>query len=909
MALVSHRLANSHQHMVTAPIYTTGKKYGDWVRTILWAALRDVVNRRAPNILLLLQDACDLVSTDETTQTDFLRVTNIWFHLLRIANENALVRARRYIETHDGTEAVKGTFASTLSRLKDHGIDLKKISAETYQTKISPTITAHPTEGKRETILDIHRRIYRCIVKLESNRWTPRERQLHFADLTNEIELLWLTGDLRLERPTTQEEINWSIRFFKNAIFPAQTEVIEKFNHAMAVNAPGHLSAYPKIQFHSWVGGDRDGNPNVTVDVTKQALEANRAAAIRSLLHGVHAALIGVSISANCTNIPQQKLVELSMIVMRSKVDKKIRLRNQGEVFRSSLSAVYARLNAIERKTSDAAPYETLTEFTNDVSLIDTVLTFVSPSIASKYTKPILALSASFGFRTMTLDIRQNSDVTTEVIAEIWQQRGLPKPTYGSPEWSKQLRIELKNAEPFSAKNYVLSPMTKETLSLFTLMREEMNGLDPLSIGPFILSMTRSTDDLLGVMLLARYAGFAQGSIGADTLSLKLVPLFETISDLQAAPHILTNYFAEPIIKRSLKDQASLQEVMLGYSDSNKDGGFLTSTWEVNKAQNKIRSAAAKANMRISFFHGRGGSVSRGGAPTARAIAAQPAGSITDSFRITEQGEVVSAKFANRGTAAHQIELLASSVLFHQAFSKSEPELSSTPEFDEALEALSGVSLSHYNGLLNTDGFIPYFEQSSPVKELAQLNIGSRPQARFGAATLSDLRAIPWVFAWSQNRHMITGWYGFGTAIKTFREYRGAAGDTTLKTLWDQSRVFRLIVDEVEKSIHLTDLKIAKSYSELVEDEAVRSEIFEKIELEYQSAYEAVLWLSGGNETAERFPKLYSQAARASDLLKQSHSLQVELLKKHRNTQTETETSPVLLQTMNCIATGLGWTG
>jgi phosphoenolpyruvate carboxylase len=891
------------------PVFDKSVKYGEWLRKVLWSVLSEVVSRHSPQTMSLLEKDCDLSAADEVTQTLFLRATNIWFHLLRIADENALVRARRYIESHDGTEAVKGTFASSLSRLKDQGVDLTTISNKTYQTKISPTITAHPTESKRETILDIHRRIYRCIVKLESNRWTPRERQLHFGNLSNEVELLWLTGDLRLKRPTAQEEVNWSIRFFKNAIFPAQAEVIEKFTFALAVNAPQHPVVYPRIQFHSWVGGDRDGNPNVTVDVTKSALKANKKAAIDALLDKVLEAIVGVSISASFTDTTQQSMVELAMISMRSKVDGDIRKRNQGEIFRQALTAVHARLDAIENTLSKAVPYQTLSEFVRDVELIDKTLSTVSPSIASKYTLPILALSSAFGFRTMTLDIRQNSDVTTAVIAEVWQQLNLPDTEYGTPEWSTQLRSELKQAKQINVQDCVLSSVSKETLALFALINREMNGLDPLSIGPFILSMTRSTDDLLGVMLLARYAGFAQGSDGADTISLKVVPLFETISDLQEAPKILAKYFAEPIVKRSLKDQRAVQEVMLGYSDSNKDGGFLTSTWEVNKAQKKICASAAKSGMEISFFHGRGGSVSRGGAPTARAIAAQPAGSITNSFRITEQGEVVSAKFANRGTAAHQIELLASSVLFHQAFSNSEPELKATPDYDEALEALSGVSWSHYNALLNSDGFIQYFEQASPVKELAQLNIGSRPQARFGATTLSDLRAIPWVFAWSQNRHMITGWYGFGTAINTFREYRGADGDAMLKTLWEESRVFRLIVDEVEKSIHLTDLEIAKSYASLVTDNAVRKDIFGKIKSEYKAAIDAVLWVSEGEKTAVRFPKLYAQANRTNALLKQSHRLQVELLKEHRGSQNEDEISPVLLQTMNCVATGLGWTG
>ena len=279
----------------------------------------------------------------------------------------------------------------------------------------------------------------------------------------------------------------------------------------------------------------------------------------------------------------------------------------------------------------------------------------------------------------------------------------------------------------------------------------------------------------------------------------------------------------------------SAQEVMLGYSDSNKDGGFICSTWEVNKAQKNIVNVMSEIDINVSFFHGRGGSVSRGGAPTGRAIAAQPAGSIGKSFRITEQGEVVSSKFANKGTASRQLELLASSVLFHQIYSNNEPELLATPEYDETLEALSGVSQAHYRNLLETEGFIDYFEQASPVKELAKLNIGSRPQTRFGASSLDDLRAIPWVFAWSQNRHLITGWYGFGSALKSFRSYRGEAGETMLKTMFRESRIFRLIVDEVEKSIYLTDLDIAKKYADLVENKTTRDKIFKKIEEEYRS--------------------------------------------------------------------------
>ncbi len=885
------------------------ENYGNWLKQFLWDILCNVINQRAPNISTFITAPENAQTENEAMNRDFLQATNIWFHLLRIAEENIMVRVRRKVETIDGPESVKGSFANTFVRLKEVGIDAKDISNAVYSTTIAPTITAHPTEGKRETVLDIHRRIYRHIVKLESNRWTPQERTTHVQNLYNEIDLLWLTGELRLQRPTTMEEVNWATRFFKNAIFPALPDVINKFELALSKATEHPQKIHPSIRFHSWVGGDRDGNPNVTVNVTKDAINTNRNTAICNLQTKIDEAITSISISLHQHDFKQKSLDELDAIVACSNMKRTIDRRNEGEIFRKALTAVGYRLEALSDPKNGAEAYSSLSEFVKDIDQIDTILSSVAEDISIKLIRPIQALAAAFGFRTMTLDIRQNSDVTTAVIAEIWTHLGLSTESYGTPKWSNRIRSELKKAKTFNQNAYPMSDMAQETLSLLSLIKAEKNGLDPLCIGPFILSMTRSTDDLLGVLLLARYAGFTEGLPGGETITLKVVPLFETIGDLRAAPSILSEYLNEPIVRRSVKDTGMYQEVMLGYSDSNKDGGFLCSTWETNKAQKEIVKATRKVGFDVSFFHGRGGSVSRGGAPTGRAIAAQPADSINGSFRITEQGEVVSAKFANRGTAIHQMELLASSVLFHQAYSKNEPELNATPEFDEAMEALSGVSMAHYTNLLNSTGFIQYFEEASPVKELAQLNIGSRPQARFGASTLSDLRAIPWVFAWSQNRHMITGWYGFGTALEAFRKYRGVAGESMLQDMWENSRIFRLIVDEVEKSIHLADIEIAKSYSELVQNKTTGKTIFEKIEKEYHLTRKTVLWLSQQSETAERFPILKSQSLQKRELLKQSHLLQLSLLQKHRKLGTDATVSPLLLQTMNCVATGLGWTG
>lgn len=801
--------------------------------------------------------------------------------------------------------------AKTVKRLTDKGISGADIAATACAIAIGPTITAHPTETKRVTVLDIHRRIYLCVVQLESQRWTPRERNLHITDLQGEIDLLWLTGDLRLERPTILEEIDWALQFFKNSLYHAVPEVMQAYENAIIGDGESlwPVKQGPVIAFHSWVGGDRDGNPNVTTQVTRHALLANRNAAIQEHRIQVQRAITHLSISSSIALISKQLMQDLQTVVDQSGLSDKIGTRNEGEVFRRALSAIDARLEALLTTAPSALPYKNIAAFDQDISAVNAALISIAPSLAQRFIQPIIHRITAFGFRTMTLDIRQNSDVTTATFIDIWQSLDLTIPALGTADWSTLLHDQLATVQVPKLDPQRLTTQSRELMALLNLMGAEREGLDHKSIGPFILSMTRSCDDLLGVLLLARYAGLATGPEGCETFSIELVPLFETINDLQAAPSILTKYLSNPLVKRSLNYFRRKQTVMLGYSDSNKDGGFISSTWEVNKAQKSIVVATEKLGMPVAFFHGRGGSVSRGGAPTGRAIAAQPANSIHGAFRITEQGEVVSAKFANRRTAVHQIELLASSVLYHSIFSKNEPELKANPEVAEAMEALSGVSKARYRNLLNSDGFIDYFQQASPVNELAHLNIGSRPQSRSGLMTLGDLRAIPWVFAWSQNRHLMTGWYGFGTAIAAFREYRGDLGDDMLQHLWRDSRVFRLIVDEVEKTLFQTNMPIAERYAELVPNDEVRRRIFSKLETEFQLCRDSILWVTKQSEIAARFPNMRAKAERTALLLEPTHLLQIELLAGHRGNSADAGVPAALLQTMNCIASGLGWTG
>jgi phosphoenolpyruvate carboxylase len=457
-----------------------------------------------------------------------------------------------------------------------------------------------------------------------------------------------------------------------------------------------------------------------------------------------------------------------------------------------------------------------------------------------------------------------------------------------------------------------LPPEAREIAGLFQLIRAMRDELDHEAIGSFVLSMTRGVPDVLGAYVLAKEAGLFADAAGIESCTLPVVPLFESIDDLRRAPEIVRELLQIPLVRRSIRAQGGVFEVMIGYSDSNKDGSFLSSNWELAKTQLRLTRLGRDCGVPIAFFHGRGGSVSRGGAPTGRAIAAQPAGSIQGRLRITEQGEVVSFKYANRGTAAYQTELLAASVLEHSLKSEREQALVPTAEFDEAMEALSGAAHAVYRRLVEHPHLVGYFQAASPLEEIALLNIGSRPARRSGARTLADLRAIPWVFAWSQNRHFVPGWYGVGTGLTTFVDVRGARGAAVLQRMFTEFRLFRLIVDEVEKTLAYVDLDIAREYASLVADDWGRAEIFTLVADEYRRTVDAVRSLVGGSVLAGRFPQFRQRLASRLPILNQVSRQQVALLRAYRARAGGTvpdDLLAALLLSINCIAAGFGTTG
>lgn len=866
---------------------------------LLSDALRQVIRRHEPQLetLLAAPERADALEGEQLIKA--LQAIGIGFQLQCVVEENGETHSRRLAERSGGPDAALGSLSRALASAAAAGVDETRLAAALERFEVGPTITAHPTEAKRVTVLEIHRRIYRKLVELENTRWTPRERDALILELQDEVELLWLTGELRLDRPTLKDEVAWGLHFFNETLFDSAEAVHGELTSALARHFPeAALAARPFLRFSSWIGGDRDGNPRVSAAVTRWTLRRHRETALRRYLDELATLSRELSVSDRVRPAPDWLRRRLDAALEAAGGGEEIVRRNDRELFRQFSAAIARRLAAnLGEGGGDAAPYRDPAELIVDLETLARGLHEIgAPGLAARKLAPLIRRVRVFGFRTASLDVRQNSAAINAAVAALMPRA----PTPGAAPWAERLRRELAADGAPPANDALPDLALQEVASLFRLLGEPHD--DPEALGAFILSMTGSAEDLLAVCWLARAFGVERGFP-------RLAPLFETIDDLRRGPAILEAALAVPAGRAALTRGGDEIEVMLGYSDSNKDGGFLAATWELAKAQREIVAAAERYGLTVRFFHGRGGSVSRGGAPTGRAVAAQPAGTVNFRLRVTEQGEVASSKFSNRGTARRQLELLAASVLSQSL----EPPEAREPVDDALMDRLAELSRDAYRALLETPGFVDYFVQSSPLEELALLNIGSRPARRHGVGGLEDLRAIPWVFAWSQNRHMLTGWYGLGAALERYAEDEGDEALATLRRAFQGSRLFRLVIDEVEKTLLQVDLDICGRYATLVEDAALRDEILGRIADEHERTRRWLLRIVKAEALAERFPAFRRRLAETRERIAQCHRWQVELLRRRRALGAQgVEGGAVrvpLLLSMNCIAGGLGWTG
>jgi phosphoenolpyruvate carboxylase len=895
---------------------------GEETADLLFELLAGVVQRKHPEVAAALRGKPEPGVAPESLSRVF-QAHGIWFQLLSIVEQHTAMRLRRQTERVRGEAAVESTFANAVSEAAKAGIDGKEVRSRLASIRIRPVITAHPTEAKRVTVLEKHRCIYLLLVELERQRRTERERAGIIDRLRDEIALLWMTGEVRREKPTVDQEVAWGLHFFQETLLDGVPELLKKLDRTLSEHYPGEqFILAPFFQFGSWIGGDRDGNPFVTNNVTRRALSQYALVSLRHYEQHFAALLQRISIAQWAMPPSQAFAAALNAALAKSPEGEMIAKRNSGEPYRQFVFAILRKLQvtiarSMAGQAADATSYASADELIADLRVIEDALAEGgAPEIAKDVVRPLRWAVEVFRFRTARLDLRDNTIRLTQTLQAFWHARtgrkGETPPDTNSAGWKDWIIAELARPLPPSRPPLDLPVEARELLGMFELATLKRGNCDHEAFGSFILSMTRSAADVLGAYLLAKEAGLFLDSAGVEVCSLQVVPLFETIADLRAAPSIMRELLSIPLIRRSAKAQGGVQEVMIGYSDSNKDGGFFPANWELAKAQARLAKIGLECGVPIGFFHGRGGSVSRGGAPTAQAIAAQPPGSIRGSFRVTEQGEVVSFKYANRGTAAFQMEVIGASVLRHVLLSEREQALVPLAEFDEAMEALSGAAYAAYAQFISHPDLLEYFQAASPLEEISLLNIGSRPARRFGARSLGDLRAIPFVFAWSQNRHAVTGWYGVGSGIASFVDVRKERGEAFLRRMFAESRLFRLILGEVEKTLCLVDMKIAREYAGLFADTAKREAIFSRIEQEFALTCEMILRVTQEREIGERFPNYRARLAHRLPVINQVNRAQVELLRRFRACRGEQERESFkvnLLLSINCIASGLGATG
>jgi phosphoenolpyruvate carboxylase len=849
---------------------------------------------------------------------------SIAFQLLSMVEENAAVQQRRRAE-QDGTLAeVPGLWHQNLKRLTEQGLSGEQILDTLKDVRVEPVLTAHPTEAKRATVLEHHRRIYLLLVERENTTWTPSEREAIRESLKAELERLWRTGEIYLEKPDLASERRNVIHYLRT-VFP---DVLPELDRRLRVawtdmdldpsllDDPQQL---PTLSFGNWVGGDRDGHPLVTADVTRTTLAELRTNALQLLRESLTELNRRLSLSDLLQGPPEDLLSRIEAdaealgALGRQAVE-----RNPDEPWRQFGNLMVARL-PIEEDTlsSTQFTYARSEELLSDLRFLRRQLLAVGAErLAKKDLDPVIRTVQTFGFHLAALDIRQNSQFHDQAVAQLMVAAGMDGTDF--PDWEESERLEFLNRElasprPLTHPEMELGDEAQAVLSSYRAVADHIKRHGPNGIGALIISMTRSLSDLLAVYLLARETGLTQHTDEGLVCTLPVVPLFETIDDLHRAPDVLEAFLSHPMTQRSLSYlqeknglDEPVQQVMVGYSDSNKDGGIVTSLWNLYRSQDALAEVGRAHDVRIRFFHGRGGTISRGAGPTHRFINALPHSSLRGDLRLTEQGETIAQKYANRLNAAHNLELLtagtAGATCRHRHSEHEDHPLAPT------MDTLATRSRRAYQQLLQTDGFVSFFRQATPIDAIEASRIGSRPARRTGQQTLDDLRAIPWVFSWSQARFYLSGWYGTGTALSWLRSEEPATFDTLTEQTFEWAPL-HYVISNAATSLATADPELMEAYADLVEDPDLRGRIMEPIEAEYERT-RTVLEAIYSGPLADQRPNVQHYLNLRQEGLTRLHHQQIDLLQTWRGASDgDEDVLPTLLLTVNAIANGLGTTG
>jgi phosphoenolpyruvate carboxylase len=892
-----------------------GRILGDTVRDQEGAGVFDLVERIRQTSIRFHRDddrparreleiILDSMSTSDTVR--IVRAFSYFSHLANIAEDQNNIRQMRARSTAGGTPH-PGTLALTLSHARAAGFSAADLRRFFAGALVSPVLTAHPTEVRRKSTIDREMEIAALLERRERVQLTPEELEASDEQLRREVLTLWQTNLLRRTKLTVRDEVANGLSFYDYTFLhevPRLHCALEDRLNEDDGDAGGELASFLRVG--SWIGGDRDGNPFVTADVMQGTLRMQSSRVLRFYLEELHVLGSELSIAAHLADVSD----ELRALAERSPDTSPHR---SGEPYRLAVSGIYARLTATALRLNvettrppvgEAAPYDSVAEFKADLGVLHRSLISNNSRVIARGRLRLLRRAVDcFGFHLASLDMRQNSAVHERTIAELIDA-AMPGTSYLALNEEARIALlasELGNARPLTSAFVKYSDETLGELAVFHAAADAHAKFGADVIPQCIISMCKGMSDMLEVALLLKEAGLVDP---AGRSAINIVPLFETIEDLQASSGIMDRMLALHDYRKLVDSRGAVQEVMLGYSDSNKDGGFVTSGWELYKAEIGLIEVFERHGVRLRLFHGRGGSVGRGGGPSYDAIIAQPGGAVNGQIRITEQGEIISSKYSNAEVGRNNLEILAAATL--EASLLQPKQSAPRAEYLKSMEQLSALAFRAYRGLVyETEGFADYFWASTVITEISTLNIGSRPASRKKTREIEDLRAIPWVFSWAQCRLMLPGWYGFGSAVEAWIAEHPDKGMPFLKELYREWPFFRTLLSNMDMVLAKSSIAIASRYAELVPDAELRENIFGRIRREWHASIETLLDIMGQERLLEGNPLLDRSIRNRFPYLDPLNHVQVELLKEHRAQNPDEQVLRGIQITINGISAGL----
>ena len=865
--------------------------------------------------------------------TDVIRAFNLYFGLVNIAEESFQHLHRRQL-VHKNEPLWLGSFAQTMQELHDEGIDPQQIQTLLNQAVYMPVFTAHPTEAIRRTIMHALRRLFITSEKLDDKRISRDEREAIRQEIKQQIQVLWKTDEVRVNKPSVEDEILNGLYFFHESLFnavPTTYRYLEKAirrvyqadENAPQITVPGGL-----IHFGSWIGGDRDGNPFVKPATTALALRMQMREILGIYIERIRDLAHRLTHSSMLYRFPDAFMENVQADEQRfPEALQDLPIDYAHELYRHKLRIMQHRLNLnltavekrIEEPDTDAAGqttgYANEQELLQDLQLIHNALVAGGDTeLAEAGLKDLIRLVQTFGFFLMHLDIRQESTRHTEAVSEILKTLpgSIDYASLSEAARQQQLTQALTSAPPVLDRSG-LSDNTRETLEVFDVMRSMQSEVSENAFGNYVISMTHSASHILEVMYLAWLNGLAGRKDDHWFCQIRISPLFETIEDLDHAEAILTDLLQNETYRALLNKACHCQEIMLGYSDSCKDGGILASNWSLYKAQLKIIRITSQYDIHVRLFHGRGGTIGRGGGPTHEAILSQPPGTVHGQIKFTEQGEVLRYKYSNPETAVYELSMGVTGLLKASRV-VIESHVEDRRDYMEVMDELTRLGEDSYRNLIdNTQGLFDYFYEVTPVTEIGLMNIGSRPSHRKQQdRSKSSIRAIPWVFGWSQSRHTLPAWYGLGTALENWCN-NDPSRLATLQSMYRDWPFFRALLGNIQMALFKGEMKIAREYTRLASDPQLAERIYDKIRTEYFRTVAQVLQVCGIQQLLEENPELNLSLFRRNPYLDPLNNIQVTLLSRYRNTdltdeQRERWLKP-LLRSINAIASGMRNTG